>query len=114
MSGECEDFADFLVCLSNAVTSSNMKAQRTNSLNGPGFKFKPVVTCGIGTRIQSFTYHEFAILGFNVWDGCITITGIGIPEGCSPFNHKVQLIYSKQANPLIEFRIMDYIFGKWV
>ncbi|MCS7266413.1 MAG: hypothetical protein NZ805_16480, partial [Armatimonadetes bacterium] len=40
--GQCNDFADFLVCLVTSVGAYAMKAQRTNPLAGPGFYFNPL------------------------------------------------------------------------
>ncbi len=81
--GQCNDFADFLVCLINSVGAYFTKAQRTNSLSGPGFFVKPLVPAGGGPSPSFWTYHQFALFNIYVWDGCISITGFGVPKGWS-------------------------------
>lgn len=80
--GQCNDFADFLVCLITSVGAYAMKAQRTNPLAGPGFYFNPLVPAGGNPPPSNYwNYHQFALFNSSVWDGCISIISFGIPKG---------------------------------
>ena len=80
-NGECEDFADFLVCLSTSVGASAMKSQRSNPLNSLGFWYRSLTPAHGVLQADWFRYHEFGLLTLAVWDGCIKFPTTGVPKG---------------------------------
>jgi hypothetical protein len=81
--GQCNDFADFLLCLVTSVGAYEMKAQRTYSFNavywglrdsdrgGWNFRTLQIDPAGDeGPSTKTFTYHQYATVGSQVWDGC--------------------------------------------
>ncbi len=86
LKGQCNDFADFLVCLNTSVGGYPMKAQRTYSLaqamyqpHSSGWPRWRIVTKPVfrapwddeteGHANEDFNYHQFAVYAGNVWDG---------------------------------------------
>jgi len=87
--GQCNDFADFLVCLSTSVGASAMKAQRTNPFTLPDppfgpyphFRYHALKPAGLSFWYEADrAYHPFGLLSSSVRDGCIFIQGSGIAE----------------------------------
>jgi hypothetical protein len=80
--GECNDFADFLLCMSASVGASELRSQRSSATMAEElfltYHLTPARRSG-GT--YPWTYHQFGLLGSAVWDGCISITGYGVPKG---------------------------------
>jgi len=80
--GQCNDFADFLVCLHTAVGGFNIYAQRSNSYWSPGFYFNTLDPAGsLGPTTGGWNYHQFGIVGTAVWDSAAAIVGYGLPQG---------------------------------
>lgn len=80
--GECEDFADFLVCLSTSVGASITKAQRSNVLTGALFVYHSLKKpADLVFSTGSFVYHQFGLVSSAVWDGCLKFQTGGIPVG---------------------------------
>jgi hypothetical protein len=100
--GQCNDFADFLICLSTSVGASEMKSQRTNQLDAGGFRFKTLKPAGWSTWLQSYSwaYHQFALLSSNVWDGCIYLDGFGVPKDWA-------------RDTTYQTRLVDELIGSW-
>jgi hypothetical protein len=78
--GECEDFADFLVCLSTSVGATITRAQRSNPLTYVGFVTRFLsLPHESGSQQYEFHYHQFGLLGAGVWDGCVKFPSTGVP-----------------------------------
>jgi hypothetical protein len=90
LNGECEDFANFLVCMSNAIGALPLTSQRSATVaditNGSGFTTKPITWSPIqatqstpqpGSAV-SWQYHEWAT-STNVFDGCLLFGGTTSP-----------------------------------
>ena len=87
LTGQCNDFADFLVCLITSVGAYEAKAQRTYSLtivyggyddpDGSGWRFQTYEvdpapqSGGLPNQEFEFTYHQFTIVGSGVRDGTV-------------------------------------------
>ena len=78
--GQCNDFADFLICLSTSVGASDMRAQRSNAMVGPLYITNYLSPAGKPGGSFPWAYHQFALLSSNVWDGCINLYGYGVPK----------------------------------
>lgn len=79
--GQCNDFADFLACLSTSVGASEMTAQRTNSFEAPGFWYNWLRPAGDSTWYHgTWNYHQFGVVSSSTWDGCIYLYGFGVPK----------------------------------
>jgi hypothetical protein len=91
--GQCNDFADFLVCLISSVGAYETKAQRTYSFtvvywgpfdpDGSGWRFQTnevdPAPPGGSTQKFDFAYHQFTIAGPSVRDGTVKFaTGIAL------------------------------------
>jgi len=91
--GQCNDFADFLVCLINSVGAYETKAQRTYSFtvvywgpldpDGSGWRFQTnevdPAPSGGSTQKFDFAYHQFTVIGSSVWNGTVKFaTGIAL------------------------------------
>lgn len=76
--GQCNDFADYLVCLSTAVGSVDLSSQRScqwAALGNPRIYVNPITkspSTGAATK-TSFAYHQFT--ASNIYDGCIRFAG---------------------------------------
>lgn len=87
--GECNEFADFLVCLANSVGGLNLVAQRSNSIFGNvGFNFNTIDPTGTNSGNQphrgQWRYHQFGVnpnANFEVWDGCLDFFAPTVPAG---------------------------------
>lgn len=83
-TGQCNDFADYLVCLSTAIGSVNLSVQRAATVynimhNLSGFDSKAITTSpngGIGGSVH-WHYHQWT--SSNVFDGCIRFDGVTTP-----------------------------------
>jgi len=89
--GQCNDFADLLLCLQTSLGLSNRAVQRTHSLHNSrrtisidgaewtllGFRTKPLDVAPWGSSdydgVNIWTYHQFCIEqnSGRVWDACI-------------------------------------------
>ena len=82
LNGQCDDFADFLVCMSNAVGALPLQAQRSVNVAemnaGSSFTTKNITwspiqsTTAIGTPV-SWSYHQWTTS--NIYDGCLRLNG---------------------------------------
>lgn len=113
--GQCDDFADFLVCLITSVGSHAQTAQRSNVDSGQVvFRTNTIIPAGLTARTVNWTYHQFTVFGSNVWDACLAFSGPVLPvkmareptyrdnlvdSGASgPPNFPVQYQWSPQAS----------------
>ena len=110
MEGQCNDFGDFVVCLSTSVSAHEMRAQRTYSLTvahghplqGPSppwwaiqtTTLKPApLTPGQEGQSYRFMYHQFGVFESSVWDGSSFFVGNGgMALGWSTSEYKSKLI----------------------
>ena len=93
-TGQCNDFADFLVCLSNAIGARPLKPQRsvtaTEYANGNGSRFytKAITAAHDETASDAapfpggWTYHQWANDG-NIFDGSLRFGGTTTPADLS-------------------------------
>ena len=91
-TGQCNDFADFLVCLSNAIGARPLKPQRsvtaTEYANGSRFYTKAITAAHDETASDAapfpggWTYHQWANDG-NILDGSLRFGGTTTPADLS-------------------------------
>jgi hypothetical protein len=87
LTGQCNDFTDFLVCLVASVGSHPIRARRTEPWNAaPRFRTNLIDPAGtIEPLVEDWNYHQFTILGTSVWDACLSFYPpthpAGIPKG---------------------------------
>ncbi|MBM3494350.1 MAG: hypothetical protein FJX72_08525 [Armatimonadetes bacterium] len=99
--GECNDFADFLLCMSASVGATEMRSQRSNAMEGPRFLTNSLSPAGGSSDSYWWTYHQFAVLGSACWDGCISVSGYGVPKGWElDSTYKPRLVH-------------HYVYGTW-
>ena len=81
-TGQCNDFADFLVCLITSVGAFNAVAQRTHPLGlGWWFHYREIDPAGpLPPQEGDWNYHQFCVYGSDVWDGCLAFVA-GSPQG---------------------------------
>lgn len=106
-TGQCNDFADFLVCLSNALGAILLQAQRSASANdyyidpnavppvhNPACHFHTNLLVGAGGQYQTqrntWTYHQWTTS--NIFDGCLKFNGTDIPADMTLTNYYNQLV----------------------
>jgi len=94
MTGQCNDFADFLACLSNAIGARPLKPQRSVTAaeyangNYSHFYTKPITAAPEGTASNAapfpggWTYHQWTNDG-NIFDGCLRFGGTTTPANLS-------------------------------
>ncbi len=92
LNGQCDDFADFLVCMSNAIGALPLSAQRSATAsdihNGSGFMTNPITwsatqgtppATSAGTPVH-WSYHQWAMAApDNVFDGSLRFGGTTSP-----------------------------------
>ena len=86
LNGQCDDFADFLVCMSNSIGAVALQAQRSVSVAelsaGSKFTTKNITwssvqsTTATGTPV-TWVYHQWTTS--NVYDGCLRLSGTTSP-----------------------------------
>jgi hypothetical protein len=77
--GQCNDFADFLVCLMISVGVPIDKARRTHQLlitDDTNFQTNWITPAGQAPTKAEWTYHQFVFTD-RVWDGCLTLGEYG-------------------------------------
>ncbi len=77
--GQCNDFADFLVCLMTSVGVPIDKARRTHQLlltDDTNFRTNWITPAGQAPTKAEWTYHQFVFTD-RVWDGCLTLGEYG-------------------------------------
>jgi hypothetical protein len=77
--GQCNDFADFLVCLMISVGVPIDKARRTHQLlltDDTNFRTNWITPAGQAPTKAEWTYHQFVFTD-RVWDGCLTLGEYG-------------------------------------
>jgi hypothetical protein len=94
LKGQCNDFADFLVCLSNAIGAECLMAQRSSNWDdiyyellhnvGSCFFWTWPITLSHNTNpsdaaAKRWVYHQWTN-GGKVYDGCIRFGGTATPE----------------------------------
>ena len=106
-TGQCNDFADFLVCLITSVGAFDAVAQRTHPLGlGWWFHYKEIDSAGpLPPQEGDWNYHQFCVYGGNVWDGCLAFVA-GSPQGVP----KKLLRDAVYYNGLIAY----YHYGQWL
>jgi hypothetical protein len=93
LTAQCNDYADFLLCLSNALGAKALRAQRGN---GP-FTTKPVTKAPLPPPPAStpgeepFDYHQWTNSG-NVWDAAIRFGGTETPANLALATYKTKLV----------------------
>ncbi len=109
-SVQCNDFADFLVCLVNSIGAYEMKCQRTyspstacvdpGSAQGGWRLWTNVVDPAgpMGASRMHVSYHQFACVGNMVWDPVYAfIDSLGLPTYCIGWDrdgyYKSALVY---------------------
>ncbi len=79
--GQCNDFADFLVCLITSVGAFQATAQRTHPLGLGYFRTEIIDPAGpLPPQQVDWNYHQFCYYNGNVWDGCLAFVS-GSPQG---------------------------------
>jgi hypothetical protein len=103
--GQCNDFADFLVCLINSIGAFQSLSQRTHPLGSGAFRTQVIDPAGsLQPDSVDWSYHQFCIHGNDVWDGCLAFV-TGSPAG-PPKKLSRDTIY---YDGLVAY----YIFGAW-
>jgi hypothetical protein len=103
--GQCNDFADFLVCLITSVGAFQAAAQRTHPLGSGAFHTKVIDPAGsMPPQDVNWQYHQFCIYGTDVWDGCLAFVS-GSPQGVPKKLSRDTVYY----NGLVTY----YLFGQW-
>jgi hypothetical protein len=103
--GQCNDFADFLVCLINSIGAFQSLSQRTHPLGSGAFRTQVIDPAGsLQPDSVDWSYHQFCIHGNDVWDGCLAFV-TGSPAG-PPKKLSRDMIY---YDGLVAY----YIFGAW-
>ncbi len=77
--GQCNDFADFLICLMTSVGVPIDKARRTHQLlltDDTNFRTNWITPAGQSPTKAEWTYHQFVFTD-QVWDGCLTLGEYG-------------------------------------
>jgi len=77
--GQCNDFANFLICLITSISNPTNKARRTHQLlftDAANFRTNWITPAGQSPTKAEWTYHQFVSTN-RVWDGCLTF-GEGI------------------------------------
>lgn len=92
MKGQCNDFADFLVCLSNAIGARPLKPQRSVTAaeyaNGSRFYTKAITAARDETASDAapvaggWTYHQWTN-DSNIFDGSLRFGGTTTPANLS-------------------------------
>lgn len=90
MQGQCNDFADFLVCLGNAIGARPLQSQRSadyqdilNAMVPPSavmFRTNPITlapTSGAGSNLD-WRYHQWTN-DTTLFDGCLRFGGTQTP-----------------------------------
>ena len=116
LKGQCNDFSDFLVCLSNALGARPLKSQRSASVKdyymdpsavppvyNPACHFwtNPIVgAVGTGQQYQpenvKWSYHQWGN-DSTVFDGCVKFNGTVTPADLSLTSYFNQLVNQAQT-----------------
>ncbi|GBC98523.1 hypothetical protein HRbin17_01036 [bacterium HR17] len=103
--GQCNDFADFLVCLITSVGAFQAAVQRTHPLGSGAFHTEVIDPAGSRpSQDVNWQYHQFCIYGTDVWDGCLSFVS-GSPQG----------VPKKLARDTVYYDglVAYYLFGQW-
>jgi len=106
-TGQCNDFADFLVCLITSVGAFQAAAQRTHPLGlGWWFHYREIDPAGpLPPQESDWNYHQFCIYGSDVWDSCLAFVS-GSPQGVPKKLARDAVYY----NGLVAY----YHYGQWL
>lgn len=92
MKGQCNDFSDFLCCLSTALGAKSLQSQRSATAAevdaGSRFYTKPITAAPIQNSASAspvyggWVYHQWTNAG-NIFDGCLRFGGTTTPADMS-------------------------------
>ena len=108
LTAQCDDFADFLVCLSNGIGALNLQAQRSATAadiigNYSGFTTNPITAAPIqvtppatGGTATPWAYHQWAASA--IFDGCLRFNGTTSPINMALTNYFNALVATLNHN----------------
>jgi hypothetical protein len=114
--GQCNDFANFLVCLVTSVGSHQFAAQRSHPLGlGRWFSTNNIDPAGnLPPGTVNWNYHQFAIFEdqgtWKVWDGCLSFASPTQPSGVPKALGRDTTYYGGQMNQGL---VRQYGDGNW-
>ena len=112
--GQCNDFSDFLVCLSNAVGATQLQSQRSASTldtqNGSHFQTNPITAPPDQNKADAkpfpggWNYHQWTNQS-TIFDACLrfggttSVVGMAGPAFGSLYNTSLVAAYQHPVNP---------------
>lgn len=113
LTGQCNDFADFLCCVSNSIGAVSLQPQRSASVkdynNGSSFTTKPITASGTPATTPpspgapvTWAYHQWTTS--NVYDGCLLFGGTVAPNNLSLQSYHDSLVSTTlHTNPIFDW-----------
>lgn len=113
LTGQCNDFADFLCCVSNSIGAVPLQPQRSASVNdynnGSSFTTKPITASGTPATTPpspgnpvTWAYHQWTTS--NVFDGCLLFGGTVSPNNLALQSYHDSLVATTlHTNPIFDW-----------